>query len=186
MSEISTQNIIAYASENEEQQLTVAVALAQRMLNLRQELADEQQVFFVDEASGEGMEYNPRQDEINQLDKLFTERPNALPYDVWRRAQIPAYFRDVHKKGWKLLGHCLGEDDDLFFPGRHAPTDVAKEICRGCVIRETCLEYALVNNETIGVWGGMNESERRWIQRGHIFGRYTSEMMRMSQRRQPG
>ena len=34
------------------------------------------------------------------------------------------------------------------------PTREAKEVCRGCVVRLDCLEYALVNGEKFGIWGG--------------------------------
>ena len=37
----------------------------------------------------------------------------------------------------------MGVDPDLFFPERGASTREAKEVCRGCVVREDCLEYAL-------------------------------------------
>jgi len=32
-------------------------------------------------------------------------------------------------------------------------------------VRESCLEYALETRETHGVWGGMNETERRGLLR---------------------
>ncbi len=67
--------------------------------------------------------------------------------------------------GWWELSNCLGVDPDLFFPERGASTREAKEVCRGCVVREDCLEYALVNGEKFGIWGGMSERERRRIRR---------------------
>ena len=44
-------------------------------------------------------------------------------------------------------------------------TREAKEVCRGCVVREDCLEYALANGEKFGIWGGLSERERRKIRR---------------------
>ena len=44
---------------------------------------------------------------------------------------------------WQDYANCLGVDPDLFFPERGASTREAKEVCRGCVVREDCLEYAL-------------------------------------------
>ncbi len=38
-------------------------------------------------------------------------------------------------------------------------------MCRGCVVREDCLEYALANGEKFGIWGGLSERERRRIRR---------------------
>jgi WhiB family redox-sensing transcriptional regulator len=38
-------------------------------------------------------------------------------------------------------------------------------VCRGCEVREQCLEYALINGEKFGIWGGLSERERRRIRR---------------------
>lgn len=66
---------------------------------------------------------------------------------------------------WRESSNCLGVDPDLFFPERGASTREAKEVCRGCVVREDCLEFALQNSEKFGIWGGMSERERRRIRR---------------------
>ena len=66
---------------------------------------------------------------------------------------------------WKDSSNCRGVDPDLFFPERGASTREAKEVCRGCIVREDCLEYALLNGEKFGIWGGMSERERRRIRR---------------------
>ena len=67
--------------------------------------------------------------------------------------------------GWQEYSNCLGVDPDLFFPERGASTREAKEVCRACVVREECLEYAIVNGEKFGIWGGLSERERRRIRR---------------------
>jgi WhiB family transcriptional regulator, redox-sensing transcriptional regulator len=74
-------------------------------------------------------------------------------------------------KSWQDLANCLGVDPDLFFPERGASTREAKEVCRGCVVREDCLEYALANGEKFGIWGGMSERERRRIRRQRALAR---------------
>ena len=68
-------------------------------------------------------------------------------------------------RSWQSRANCLGVDPDLFFPERGASTKEAKEVCRGCVVRDDCLEYALQNGEKFGIWGGMSERERRRIRR---------------------
>ena len=68
------------------------------------------------------------------------------------------------------LRECLGVDPDLF-PRARASTREAKEVCRGCVVREDCLEYALQNGEKFGIWGGMSERERRRIRRQRALAR---------------
>ena len=73
--------------------------------------------------------------------------------------------RDLNDTGWKARANCAGLDPDLFFPERGASMKEAKAVCRGCVVREECLEYALVNGEKFGLWGGLSERERRRIRR---------------------
>ena len=72
---------------------------------------------------------------------------------------------DPDATDWKSRANCLGVDPDLFFPERGMSTREAKEVCRGCVVREDCLEYALANGEKFGIWGGLSERERRRIRR---------------------
>jgi WhiB family redox-sensing transcriptional regulator len=38
-------------------------------------------------------------------------------------------------------------------------------------VRDECLEYALVNGEKFGIWGGMSERERRRIRRARALAR---------------
>jgi WhiB family redox-sensing transcriptional regulator len=64
---------------------------------------------------------------------------------------------------WTDRANCLGVDPALFFPARGDSTAEAKAVCRSCTVRAQCLEYALVNVEKHGVWGGMSERERRRI-----------------------
>ena len=66
---------------------------------------------------------------------------------------------------WQDLANCRGADPDLFFPERGASTRQAKGICRECVVREDCLEFAITSSEKFGIWGGMSERERRKIRR---------------------
>ncbi len=81
---------------------------------------------------------------------------------------------ELEAKGWQDLANCLGVDPDLFFPERGASTREAKEVCKGCVVREDCLEYALANGEKFGIWGGLSERERRRIRRQRALTRRTA------------
>ena len=69
---------------------------------------------------------------------------------------------------WKAKANCMGVDPDLFFPERGMSTREAKEVCRGCVVREDCLEFAIANGEKFGIWGGMSERERRRVRRARV------------------
>ena len=72
---------------------------------------------------------------------------------------------EPQQRSWQTRANCMGVDPDLFFPERGASTREAKEVCRGCVVREDCLEYALANGEKFGIWGGLSERERRRLRR---------------------
>ena len=78
---------------------------------------------------------------------------------------------EVEIRGWQDYANCLGVDPDLFFPERGASTREAKAVCRACVVREECLEYALVNGEKFGIWGGLSERERRRLRRQRALAR---------------
>lgn len=73
--------------------------------------------------------------------------------------------KDVPEADWQDAANCLGVDPDLFFPERGASSHEAKEVCRACDARLACLEYALVNGEKFGIWGGLSERERRRLRR---------------------
>ncbi|MEV8226883.1 WhiB family transcriptional regulator [Streptomyces sp. NPDC079167] len=71
---------------------------------------------------------------------------------------------------WRMHAACREEDPDLFFPiGSSGPALVqaeeAKAVCRTCPVREKCLDWALENAQDSGVWGGMDENERRALKR---------------------
>ena len=67
---------------------------------------------------------------------------------------------------WRSAAACQSCDPDLFFPLSSSGPAVeqiarAKEICAGCPVRDSCLAYALDTGQAFGVWGGLNEDERR-------------------------
>jgi len=71
--------------------------------------------------------------------------------------------------GWQWRAACRGEDSGLFFAPNHPEERVeratrerqAKGICARCPVRIDCLEYAVRIREPHGIWGGLNEMERR-------------------------
>ncbi|MGP8162459.1 MAG: WhiB family transcriptional regulator [Acidimicrobiales bacterium] len=71
-------------------------------------------------------------------------------------------------RAWQARANCMGVDPELFFPERGSSTREAKEVCRGCVVRVECLEFAIANSEKFGIWGGMSERERRRVRRARL------------------
>ena len=70
---------------------------------------------------------------------------------------------------WQHEAACRGQDAVYFFAPnyferraeKNAREAVAKSFCARCPVREECLEYALATREGHGIWGGLNEMERR-------------------------
>jgi len=68
---------------------------------------------------------------------------------------------------WRELAACAGANADTFFPdeGDELGVAAAKAICAECPVQSLCLQYAIATNQTAGVWGGLDGSERRRMRR---------------------
>lgn len=72
-------------------------------------------------------------------------------------------------ESWQARAACRGPQAAVFFPPAQFERkdeklereDRAKEICRSCQVRPECLRYALEIKEPHGIWGGLNEVERK-------------------------
>jgi WhiB family redox-sensing transcriptional regulator len=70
---------------------------------------------------------------------------------------------------WQANARCRGADATLFFSPlvtetkqeKDAREAKAKAICAECPVRSQCLDFALNTREAYGIWGGLNETERR-------------------------
>jgi WhiB family redox-sensing transcriptional regulator len=70
---------------------------------------------------------------------------------------------------WQAKAACRGPQASVFFPPSHFERKEEKEtrearakaICSTCSVRRPCLEYALRIREPHGIWGGLNEVERK-------------------------
>jgi WhiB family transcriptional regulator, redox-sensing transcriptional regulator len=68
-------------------------------------------------------------------------------------------------KEWRLAAACRDLDTAVFFPETEEGAAAAKAVCATCPVRESCLEFALVTRQEDGVWGGLDENERRRLRR---------------------
>ena len=66
---------------------------------------------------------------------------------------------------WQDQALCAQTDPEAFFPEKGGSTREAKRICVGCEVKQECLEYALMQDERFGIWGGLSERERRRLKR---------------------
>lgn len=75
------------------------------------------------------------------------------------------------EQAWQTRAACRGPHAVVFYPPstferkeeRRLREARAKDICRTCPVRVECLEYALAIREPHGIWGGLNEPERRGL-----------------------
>jgi len=72
---------------------------------------------------------------------------------------------DAEDAGWQERALCAQTDPEAFFPEKGGSTREAKKVCLTCEVRGDCLEYALMNDERFGIWGGLSERERRKLKK---------------------
>ena len=72
-------------------------------------------------------------------------------------------------QAWQVRAACRGPQSIVFFPPPHFERkdeklereQRAKAICTGCGVKGDCLSYSLQIREQHGIWGGLNENERK-------------------------
>jgi hypothetical protein len=90
---------------------------------------------------------------------------------------VPERAQQFNSPKWMDFGLCARlptkTSDAMFFgvERRAAPgvliaaTNTAQQLCAQCPVANTCLAYALLNDERYGVWGGTSGRQRRKLQR---------------------
>lgn len=68
---------------------------------------------------------------------------------------------------WRDRAACPDYDPELWFPhpGQDDVAEQAKAICRRCPVVDDCLRWALDTGQSYGVWGGLDEQQRRHARR---------------------
>lgn len=68
---------------------------------------------------------------------------------------------------WRMRSACRGLYPTIFFPTTKDSDEevIAKAACSGCPVIDECLRHALDNGIDDGIWGGLNEEERRRVKR---------------------
>jgi WhiB family redox-sensing transcriptional regulator len=63
---------------------------------------------------------------------------------------------------WQKRAACRStRNPEKWFPDRGGDVEPAKAVCRRCPVRNECRRFALANKFVWGVWGGLDENERR-------------------------
>lgn len=77
---------------------------------------------------------------------------------------------------WRGAAECRRDNATYFFAPSHferkeekdAREGQARALCRACPVQAACLEYSLDVQEPHGIWGGLNELERRRLARKRV------------------
>jgi WhiB family redox-sensing transcriptional regulator len=65
------------------------------------------------------------------------------------------------RPAWQRYGACRGENIEAFIPGKGGNFAVARQLCAGCTVRQECLDFAMADEDVVGMWGATTAPERR-------------------------
>lgn len=60
---------------------------------------------------------------------------------------------------------CSETDPEQWFPEKGGSNAYAKKHCKECPLKDPCLQFALLNNEPYGIWGGVAPRARQQMAR---------------------
>ena len=75
--------------------------------------------------------------------------------------ELPSLEEFLGRPAWHSWAACIDEPRSTFFLAQGEDASRAKAICAGCEVRQECLDYALADPATVGIWGGTGGTERR-------------------------
>ncbi len=93
-------------------------------------------------------------------------QPGRLLPPVVAFRRVPVMPRIAAGVAWMSRSACRSEDPELFFPVELAGPalleriSTAKAVCGRCLVRRSCLSYAVRTGQE-GIWGGTTTDERR-------------------------
>lgn len=69
---------------------------------------------------------------------------------------------------WRDYANCRTTDPDDFFPtgdsnAARQQAATAKAVCGNCFVRAQCQDWAIETRQYTGIWGGLDEDERRGL-----------------------
>jgi WhiB family redox-sensing transcriptional regulator len=65
------------------------------------------------------------------------------------------------RPAWQRYGACRGSSIEAFIPGRGGNFTKAREVCGRCSVRQECFDFAMNDDDIVGMWGGTTAPERR-------------------------
>jgi WhiB family redox-sensing transcriptional regulator len=67
---------------------------------------------------------------------------------------------DLESDVWQDRALCKNSDPEAFYPENGRSPDYAIEVCKECLVKKDCYNYAIENREIYGIWGASTERQR--------------------------
>jgi len=83
---------------------------------------------------------------------------------LWRLCRVADHQAVAREMTWQDAALCLGMCAETnFFPDLREGEDPrpAMEVCNHCPVRVECLDYAVADPHTSGIWGGVLFTSRK-------------------------
>lgn len=77
---------------------------------------------------------------------------------------LPQLKEEIGKTEWMQHAECKGQDAKIFFPSPDRRQFSHHRFCDLCPVRVECLDYAIDNDVTHGIWGGLTIEKIRYLQ----------------------
>ena len=66
---------------------------------------------------------------------------------------------------WREFANCFGVPKEIFFDDNPKTmmksAKIAAKFCDNCSVKQECLDYAIDNNISAGIFGGLSRKQRR-------------------------
>jgi WhiB family redox-sensing transcriptional regulator len=72
----------------------------------------------------------------------------------------------IRRPTWQRYGAWRGVDVETFMPSVGGNFNRARALCRGCTVSRECLDFALADEDIIGMWAGTTAPERKQMRAG--------------------
>jgi WhiB family redox-sensing transcriptional regulator len=69
----------------------------------------------------------------------------------------------VEIQRWMKDAACKGNTEGDWFPeapGNNSGVKIALAICKDCLVKQECFDYAITRPELSGIWGGVTSRKR--------------------------
>lgn len=98
----------------------------------------------------------------------MAQDPNEPAYFGVKKPAISAWVR-LNEAMEDLTSYPCKENPDEYFDEEIFDEDIAENLCAGCPLLKLCFDFAVLNEEKYGVWGGINFADEDNKKNGKLF-----------------